>query len=214
MVWNDDNRYISDPFSLIISKGNLYNDICFTLSQTASSEYYSNIFMVNNTPIPLDKSGEVRIKMKNDPLTNKRQYGIVQLNGAKQSWVGGIYKDGTIVAKIRELGIRLAVSADTDAPVITPIAHTKTVRKGKKKVVQQIKSDEIKLRVTDNLSGVTSFRGTVDGKFALFEHDIKSPVYTYKFDASRIETGKMHKLVFTATDGAGNSTEYTTEFEY
>ncbi|MDL2214771.1 M23 family metallopeptidase, partial [Dysgonomonas sp. OttesenSCG-928-M03] len=85
MVWNDDNRYISEPFSLIIHKGNLYNDICFTLSQTNSAEYFSNIFTVNNTPIALDKSGEVRIKMTSDPLSNKRQYGIVQLTGGKTS---------------------------------------------------------------------------------------------------------------------------------
>lgn len=213
MVWNDDNRYISEPFSLIINKGNLYDDICFTLSQSASSKYFSNIFTVNRIPVPLDKSGEIRIKVNNDQLNNKSQYGIVRLNGNKESWIGGTYKDGYIIAQIRELGVQLAISADTEPPVITPFTTTRKV-KGKTQRIQESRSDLIRLRVNDNLSGIASFRGTVDGKFALFEHDIKSNVYTYVFDADRITTGQTHKLVFTATDGAGNTTEYTTEFKF
>jgi len=213
MVWNDDNRYISDPFSLIINKGNLYDDVCFTLTQSNSPRYYSNIFSVNKTPVPLDKSGEVRIKVGKDNISNKRQYGIVQINGNKESWIGGTYKDGYIIASIRELGIRLAVSADTEPPVISPFTTTRKV-KGKTRKIQESRSDLIRLRVNDNLSGIASFRGTVDGKFALFEHDVKSNVYTYIYDSSRIETGKTHKLVFTATDGCGNTAEYSTEFEF
>lgn len=211
MVWDDDNRYISDPFSLIIPKGNLYNNICFTLSQSESEKYYSNIFTVNNTPVPLDKSGEVRIKMTSDPLTNKKQYGIIRLNGNKQSWIGGTYKGGYIVASLRELGMKIAISSDTEPPVITPVTAKSTKSK---KQTKPAKRNEIKLRVIDNLSGIASFRGTVDGKFVLFEHDVKSAVYTYKFDPSRLETGQNHELVFTATDACGNTSEYRTEFEF
>ncbi|MEN9917738.1 MAG: hypothetical protein RL662_174 [Bacteroidota bacterium] len=214
MVWDDENRYISEPFSLIIPRGNLYNNVCFTLAQTSGSEFYSNIFTVNNTPVPLHKSGEVQIKMKSDPLKNKKQYGLVEIKNGKPSWIGGKYKGGVIIASIRELGCRLTVSADTESPVITAIATTQMTKKGKKKIVTQVKSNSIKLRVTDNLSGISSFRGTVDGKFALFTHDVKSPVYTYTMDASRIEKGKTHTLVFTATDACGNETKYTKEFEF
>lgn len=213
MVWNDDNRYISDPFSLIIPKGNLYNDICFTLSQTGSGEYYSNIFTVNNEPVALHKSGEVRIKLNSDPIGNKKQYGIVQINGNKTSWVGGTYKDGYLVASTRELGVRLAVSADTEPPTIAPVTVNQKV-KGKTRKVPESKSDRIRIRVSDNLSGIASFRGEVDGQFALFEHDVKSNIYTYIYDASRIGTGKSHTLIFRATDGCGNASEYSTEFEF
>lgn len=213
MVWNDDNRYISEPFSLIIPKGNLYNDVCFTLSQSKSGEYYSGIFTVNNEPVALHKSGEVRIKLDSDPLSNKKQYGIVQLNGNKVSWVGGNYRDGSIVASIRELGVRLAVSSDTEPPTIAPVTVNRKV-KGKAQKVVESSPDRIRLRVSDNLSGIASFRGEVNGQFVLFEHDVKSNIYTYRYDASRIGTGKTHTLVFTATDGCGNKSEYTTEFKF
>lgn len=209
LVWDKENKYNTDQFSLSISKDNLYNDVCFTLSQASSTEYYSDIYTVNRTPIPLDKAGEVTIKLSSDPLANKKQYGVVQLTGGKTSWLGGSYKNGSVIASIRELGIRLAVSADTEAPTITRIESSSSK---KRKVV--VPSDEIRIRASDNLSGIATFRGTIDGKFALFTHDMKSPIYTYKFDAARLKKGITHKLVFTATDGCGNTAQYTGEFVY
>lgn len=210
MEWDKDNRYISQQFSLLIDKGNLYNDVCFTLSQMESTDYNSDIFTVNNTPVPLDKSGEVRIKLTSDSNSNKRQYGIVQIAGNRKSWIGGNYNNGVVSARIRELGLRLAVTTDTQAPVIAVPAPPKA-RKGRKQAPQP--SNMIKLRITDNLSGVASVRGTIDGKFALFENDMKSPIYTYKYDSERLNRG-VHTLVVTATDACGNTAEYTTEFTY
>lgn len=207
MVWDQDNKYISEPFSLLINKGNLYNNVCFTLSQSSSDGYYSDIFLVNQTPVALHKSGEVRIKLTSDPLTNKKQYGIVQITGNRKSWVGGKYHSGTVAANIRELGIQLVVASDAQPPVIAPVV----AKKPKKRVITP--SNSIKLRITDNLSGVASVRGTIDGKFALFENDIKSPVYTYTFDSQRLSRG-THRLVVTATDACGNTSEYRTEFTY
>ncbi|MGI6046663.1 MAG: hypothetical protein ACOYEG_01435 [Petrimonas sp.] len=48
----------------------------------------------------------------------------------------------------------------------------------------------------------------------LFSHDMKSAVYTYLFDDSRLEKGQTQLLTFTATDSAGNSSEYSFEFGY
>lgn len=209
LIWDKDNKYQTNQFTLSIPKGNLYNDVCFTLSQASSTEYYSDVYTVNSTPVPLDKSGEVTIKLSSDPLSNKKQYGVVQLINNRASWIGGSYKNGSIIANIRELGIRLAVSADTEAPKIIRI---ETSGKGKRRIV--VPQDEIRIRMSDNLSGIATFKGTIDSKFALFTHDMKSSIYTYKFDPSRLKKGITHKIVFTATDGCGNTAQYTGEFVY
>lgn len=215
MVSDGDNRFIRDNFMLTIPKGNLYEDICFTFSQSPSSSYYSDIFTVNNTPVPLDKWGEVKVKLTNDSLTNKQQYGLVQIRGNRVSWIGGTYADGSITGRLREIGFPIAVSADTKAPQIEQVVQTVGASRKKNSRVTTVKpKSEIRLRVTDNLSGVASVRGTVDGKFVLFENDVKSPIYTYKFDPERVEKGKTHTLVFTASDACGNTSEFTTEFEF
>ncbi len=204
MAWDEDNHYAADLFSITIPKGNLYDDLCFVMNRTQTASYPSSIYKVNDTYVPLHGSATMTIKLTRDSLPNKSQYGIVRINkNGKESWVGGTYDNGAVTTKLRELGHTYAISSDTKAPVITPVLPAKWVAQ-----------KEIKIRLADNKSGIASYRGTIDGNFALFGNDVKSPVYSYKFDASRLKKGQKHKLVFTATDGCGNTSSYEYEFTY
>lgn len=203
MAWDKDNHYEGNMFSISIAGGSLYKDLCFNLKRTMSKNYMSAIYEVNDSYVPLDKSCDITIKMTKDSMTNKSRYGIVRITGSRESWIGGKYNNGAVTARIRELGDTYAVAIDTEAPTITPVLPAKWVAKG-----------EIKIRLSDNKSGIASYRGTIDGAFALFENDVKSPVYTYKFDPKRLTRGQTHKLVFTATDACGNESSYEYEFKY
>ncbi len=132
--------------------------------------YYSDVHHVNNNPVPLHKSGTIWIKLHTDTLQNRNQYGIVKISdNGNESWIGGSYKRGGVEASIRELGDRYAVSSDTVAPVITPLEPAGWVSQKK-----------IRIRLSDDKSGIAYFRGgEINGKYVLFTHDSKSPVYTY-----------------------------------
>jgi hypothetical protein len=69
----------------------------------------------------------------------------------------------------------------------------------------------ISFRISDNLSGIQSFRGEIDGQFALFEYDGKIGTVYYRFDTTRLEKGS-HLLTFTLTDACGNSSQYKRTF--
>lgn len=202
-IWDRENRYSDNQFSLIIPKDYLYDNLCFVLKNTSSQKYLSDIFEMNDVYVPLHNYCDMSIKMNNDTLTNKSQYGIVRINGGKESWIGGTYKDGYILGRIRELGHTYAVSMDIKAPTIVPIQPERWV-----------KQTEIRIRLSDDKSGIASYKGTIDGKFALFENDVKSSVYTYKFDSSRLKRGETHRLEFTAVDACGNTATYEYEFRY
>ena len=196
--WNLNNSFLEIGFSLSIPAGNLYNDLSFTHRKTESHTYYSHIHRVNDKPVPLHQGAELWIGLHTDTLQNRRNYGIVKINdNGSESWVGGTYKRGGIAATIRELGDSYAVSSDTLSPTITPVSPENWV-----------KQRRIRVRLSDNKSGIASFRGEINGKFVLFTHDTKSNVYTYHFDDARLNKGEQLTLVFTATDGAGNSSEY------
>ena len=202
-AWNKDNRFSDDRFSIVIPKGNLYNSIYFSLNETESPVYYSDVCKVNNFYVPLHTFCNIRIKVNNDTLAKKSQYGIVEVSRNGKSWVGGKYENGAVTVGIRELGDEYAVFCDRANPVISPLAPALWVKRG-----------VIRISVADNLSGVQEVRGTIDGKFALFENDVKSPVYFYRMDGERIGRKRQHELHFVAKDGCGNSAEYSYSFYY
>ncbi|NDV68398.1 M23 family metallopeptidase [Dysgonomonas sp. 25] len=209
MAWNQNNHYITDDFSLSIPAGKLYDDICFILSRESgvkadSSFHLSDCYKVHDKYIPLQSPAEIKIKMTGEMFNpHYRPYGIIQIDGKRPVWIGGEYKDGYLSAKISELGHTYAITADIKAPVITPV-NPKNWKANKKIVI----------KVTDNLSGVASYRGTLNGDYALFGRDIKSTNYTYTFDPDRLVKGTTYQLIFTASDAAGNTSEYTYEFVY
>ncbi|HHT34336.1 MAG TPA: M23 family metallopeptidase [Bacteroidales bacterium] len=200
MSWQFENSYMDPDLSLIIPAGNLYHDICFTHGSRKSNSHYSDIHRLHDTPVPLHRQATLRIRVKSDTLQLKSNYGIVTLDkNGKENWLGGTYLHGGITAHIRELGGRYAVSSDTEAPVITPLQQ------------ENWKSRRtIRIRLTDNKSGIASFRGEINGRFVLFSHDSKSTLYSYRLDEARLPAEVPLELTFTATDGAGNSTLYRT----
>lgn len=197
MAWNFDNAFLDLGFSLSIPVGNLYNDICYRHQSTKNSGFYSNVHRVNNQPVPLHNSAKMWIKLSSDTLRNKQNYGIVGISdNGRESWIGGEYQQGGLTTDIRELGGRFAISSDSIAPSITPVGAESW---GSQK--------RIRIRLSDNKSGITSFRGEINGMFVLFTHDAKSSIYTYRFDESRLPKGESLELLFTAEDGAGNKSE-------
>ncbi|WP_298654035.1 M23 family metallopeptidase [uncultured Proteiniphilum sp.] len=204
MAWNLYNSHMEAGFQLHIPKGNLYSDFCFSHSSTRSRDHYSDLHRVNDSPVPLHDHADMWIGMHTDTLRNKENYGIVRVSDkGSESWIGGKYVRGGITVVIRELGDRYAISADTIVPVIIPIEPGSWVNQKR-----------IRIRLTDDKSGITFFRGEINGEFILFTHDSKSSVYTYRFDDSRLNRGEEQQLVFTAVDGAGNRSEYSYTFFY
>lgn len=203
MKWNADNNYQSDKFALTIPKGNLYDNVCFSLKIAQSAKHASQIYKVGNSYIPLHSYCDMTLSIDTDTLSNKSQYGVVRINGANESWIGGQYSEGKITARIRELGHSYAVGTDKIPPTITAVQPTKWV-----------KNKKITIKLSDDKSGIQTYRGIIDDKFVLFENDVKSNLYTYSFDDSRLTRGTNHKLVFTATDRAGNTSNYEFNFKY
>ena len=197
--WSADNRFGAKGIRLFIPKGNLYNDIYFHYTVKDDSTALSATHKLHDEAVALHRSARLSLFIKNDTLKNKRQYGIVSLRKGGMSWIGGGYRDGWIDTNIKELG-SYTIMHDTKAPTITPINQKGSVGK------------QISFKLSDNLSGVESYRGEIDGKFALFEMNNRS-VITYKFDPSRLSRGK-HKLKLTVTDACGNRSVYNHEFTW
>lgn len=200
MYWSQENRFGAKGVRLTIPKGNLYCNFYMKYSARRDSSLLADTHYLNDEPVPLHHYARLSIRLnpKLDTLSNKGQYGIIQWKRGKASWIGGKYRNGWVDGNIRELGA-FTVRQDTKEPTITPLQPTTWEQKRR-----------ITLRLSDDLSGVESYHGEIDGKYALFEMNSRS-VISYSFDPERLAPGK-HTLKITATDACGNKSSYVSTF--
>lgn len=104
------------------------------------------------------------------------------------------------MAKITEFG-SYAVSVDTLPPTILPIAPDKWSTR-----------EKVILKISDDQSGLKSYRGEIDGKFVLFELDGKTGRISYRLESNRVKKGSEHTLHVVVYDMCGNEQSYTNSF--
>lgn len=198
--WWSDNRFGAKGIRLTIPKGNLYDDLYFRYSVKEDSAALGATHILHNKPVAFHKSAKLSLRLQTDTLDNKLQYGIVRLQNGRRSWTGGVYRNGWVDADIKETG-SYTLGQDLVPPTITPLNPATWVSK-----------QAIALRLSDNLSGVQTYRGEIDGQYVLFEMNSKS-VITYHFDKERLARGK-HTLKLVVTDACGNQSTYTYPFTW
>ena len=194
-----DNKFGAKGIRLAVPRGNLYRSIRFRYSVVPDSTGYADKHQLNDTPVPFHNEAELSLRIRRDVLADPSRYGIIKITRGRPGWIGGTYRNGWIDAPIRESGC-YTVGADTIAPKVVPVAPADWMKWGK-----------FTFRITDDLSGIASYRGTIDGNFALFGFDGKTGTLTYKFDRKRVPGGP-HVLRLAVTDGAGNETVYEHHF--
>jgi len=69
----------------------------------------------------------------------------------------------------------------------------------------------LKLKITDDLSGISNYRATVNGKWILMEYDYKTNMLVHNFNDNVI-TDTENKLKVIVTDNVGNSSTFEATF--
>ena len=204
--FNRNNHVRNDDIEFTVPEGALYNDVDFLYEKKpASQEFYSAVYKLHNAYTPLHFACPLRIKAVNLPEKLQSKVMLAQVDPA----TGRIYSatgkfvDGWVEGNIRVLG-NYALAVDTVAPKIVPLSITD------KKTLTE--TNRIRFTITDNLSGIETFNGTIDGNWVLFEYDLKNKLITYTFDKSRLQFGKNHVLNLTVTDFKDNSSTYKANF--
>ena len=200
--WYEPNSLNLNGIQLTTPDSSLYSNLYMRYDSFRTAGYYSPVHVLHNSPVPLHNSAKLSIRL--DSLSeniNTSRLGIVRINRSdgRMSWIGGKYRDGWMEADISELGA-YTVAQDITPPVIRPL-NPESWRGNKR----------INIRITDNFSGIFSFRGEIDGKYALFEYDSKNSLLTYSFDDKRLSGGR-HQLKLTVIDRSGNKSVYEYSF--
>ncbi len=172
-----------------------YDDVNVAVSTVPGK--LSPVVTVGEETIPVSGEYTLDIEVNADSVTDTSKLIMVRRRGKRLTRVDAVYENGHVIGKPSALGTFL-VMADNTPPVITPLRAATWGKRGK-----------IEFTVSDGLSGVSSWRGTVDGKWVLFELDGKTGRLSYVMDKSRDTRGKSHKVELTLTDAAGNEAHYS-----
>jgi hypothetical protein len=207
MPYGKSNYFNSDGVNVSIPAGALYDTLHFRYSKSAGNgKFLSGIYRIHNRYSPLQKAYSLSIRVDSFPRGKASKMLIVQLDERnKMSYTGGTLSDGYIKAEQTSFG-SFAITIDTIAPVILPNGLTVGADLSEK--------NSIRIQITDNLSGIKAYTGTIDGKWALFEYDPKYDLLVYKFDPQRIIKGINHKLNLRVTDNRDNSSVFNCEFKW
>jgi murein DD-endopeptidase MepM/ murein hydrolase activator NlpD len=193
------NQFTGDGIKVEIDPGNLYDDLDFKYEILPKKPgTYSNIYRVHNRFTPIHDHYDIWIKPNVDLGSQANKAVITGTGGLCDSCV---YENGYIKGRARGFG-EFYIALDTTAPYITPI----NIHNGG----NLSKSKAIYLRIGDNLSGVKTYNGKIDGKWVLMAWDYKTKILSYTFDDS-IAAGK-HAFELTVGDAKNNVSQFTAEF--
>lgn len=187
-------------------RGTFYSDLKLNYSEKpASTGYYSSVIQLRPSEVPLHRFFKLRIKTNGLPESLQSKALIVAIDSktGKRSSLGGSYKNGWMETKARLLG-DFAVTTDTKAPVISPVnIQNRSTLTNKNK---------ISFKLSDDLSGIESYRGEIDGQWVLFEYDAKNALIEYSFDPKHLQLGRNHELKLVVKDAVGNESSYEAKF--
>ena len=198
--YNKLNEFADDDFKIILPKGTLYDELNFIYKKLPKINInaLSNVYQIQNNLTPLHVGFELWIKADSNLTNYQNKAIIVNTNGSSQ---GGYFENGYIKAKPKNFG-NFYISIDTIAPTIVPI----NISNGK----NMSGISKMSFRISDNLSGIKSFNGYIDGKWILMEFDTKTANLWHIFD-EQTKAGK-HNFELIVIDMKDNVKRYAIDF--
>lgn len=189
----------NQPFSFQLSSFNLqlkpftlYADDRLSISASGSTVSISPT--VNDIPPHRYYTLSIKGSLPSVPA-NKTV--IVRVDGARRSAYKTTHANGIHTAEVRDWG-QFTLAADTVTPRIRPV----NFKDGK-----NLKTNTLKIKITDDLSGVETYNCYLNGQWILAEFDGKSATLT--IDASGKMKSGANKLRVEVVDAAGNVADVT-----
>ena len=202
--YQHENSFKTENIEINLPPNILYEDLRF--------EYYTSDTVegaltpthhIHNEYVPVHSYYTVSIKLGDLVKTLRNKAVIVSINSKGNKYSeGGKWLDNFITTKTRSFGA-YTVMIDTTAPKIIPVNNFEGENMSNRRT--------IRIKIGDNLSGIRTYRGTIDGKWILMEYDAKKSMLTYLFDDEKVDKGE-HLFKLIVKDNRWNSSKYEVVF--
>jgi len=198
MPYNEANTFKKSHLKLNFPKKAFYDTIHFEYSRTEApvrqGVFYSDLHHIHNEHTPVHKRYTLSIKPEGLPGMLRNKAFIALVNGEDEPYVyqGGEFVNGFIATEVRKFG-KYAVLVDREEPSISPLV---------------LNDQQLSFHISDELSGIQSYNGYINGEWVLFEYDPKNDRLTYHIDPERLEEAESYELELYVSDPLNNIATY------
>jgi len=197
IVHDQGNSITKGKFGVYIPSGSLYEDTYLEIESSGDT------LKLHEDVVPLHKNMTISYDASQYKKEDMGQLYIGRHNYRGPAYYNTTYRNGSkLSAKTRRFGTYV-LAMDTSLPTIVPVnfEHDKWISKNKTLV----------LKIEDEISGISSYRATINGKYILTEYDYKKDVLVYDFD-DNIVTETENNLKVIVVDNVGNSATFEATF--
>ncbi len=200
-----DNTFSAEGVSLMVPGRALYDTLTFIYSRKEKQPgSCSPMHGLHNDYVPLHSWCDLRIEPEVTDEINTDKLLIIKIyDDGDHTPCGGTFSGGVVSARIREFGDYCVVT-DTVAPRISPV----NISENKSLLAQHT----IQVRIADDLSGIGTYNGYLNGEWVLMEYDAKNDLLTYHFDQHLQDGDNLFELV--VTDERNNTATYRATLKY
>lgn len=197
-------RLRRDAFEVDMAAETLFDDDTLRYAVTPSDKHLSPVYQLRTTCNALPPRKTYRVAIRRDQC-----HGIVPgkmmmaMVNEKEVLIANPVTDsaGWFVAKVYGFG-QFYMTSDTKAPTLKPVNF---------KEGGTVYSKQLKVKVGDNLSGITQYKCYVNGSWVLAAYDRK--IASILIDADALTVGE-NSLRVCLTDACDNTTDVTYRIHY
>ncbi|TDE53722.1 M23 family metallopeptidase [Flavobacterium sp. GT3P67] len=193
---NKDSNFALANMSVFFPAGTFYED--FDLNFDVKND---TLFLHDDT-VPAHTNFTVSIEDTKSTEAQREKMFIGRIEGKKVNYNPTYRKDSVFNTKVKVLG-KYALVADTITPKISMAVPVEGRWISEQKTIQ--------LSIYDDLSGIKSYNGYLNGKWVLFEYDNKTRKLIHYFSDGIVADG-ANDLKVVVIDNVGNSTTFETRF--
>ena len=197
--YNKINKFENKDLKVELPIGCLYDNLVFTYRKSPGSKVmFSDIHYLHDAEIPLQNKMKVSIKATDLPQQFRSKALLIRVDrDGKRSPAGGGFENGYVTTTTNMFD-GYAIVVDTIPPTIRPYSENSKSK------------TSLKFTVSDNFSGISSYKGEVNGQWALVEWDPKNKLMIYRFD--KVAQPGNNTFTLFLEDEKGNKNKYSTTF--
>ncbi|GGW61948.1 peptidase M23-like protein [Winogradskyella epiphytica] len=199
-------RLYADKATTLTSGYTTVNFYKNTLYEDAFIDYRvsADTIFLHEDNIPLQKNFYINYDLSHYKDEDQSKLFVARFYGdyKKPYYVSSSRKGNVLTGTSRALG-RFALAVDTIPPKITPVNFQN------KKWMSKYRY--LKVKIEDDLSGISKYRATVNGKWILMEYDYKTNMLVHDFNDNIVKDTK-NELKIIVTDNVGNSSTFEATF--